>query len=246
MTVSSANGADPFNANSLSMIDQSNSGGWGTGWKVSGNQSQGGNTFMESIMQAFSQMGISMPSASNPTPPDLNANLTSDGSSLSSGATAPAGSTQPAHHHGHGFGKFMHDLFAAVESESDSTGSTSSATSSTPASPYSSFSNKLQQLISQLEAGSGSSSSSTASSENSEITALQTDFNNLVSSLQAASGSNSANGAGSTSGSGENSSGAVSSPSGNVNLETFLQDLLSNLGSSTSLTPIGNFMNQYC
>jgi len=239
MSISAVNGADPLYTDYISLFQQSNSSGTGSNTQVSGSQSNGGgnDTFMQSIMQALSQAGISMPSSTSGTPQNSSANLASD-SSISS-----TNSLQSGHHHGRGLGKLMHDLVSAVESESGTSGSSSSSTSASAASSYSSFSNKLEQLISQV----GATNSSSTPSTNSSISTLQSDLNNLVAEIQGASGTSSSTSAASTSaGTASTSAGAAGTSVTNASLQTFLQDLLANLGPSASASATGNFMNQYC
>ncbi len=233
MSVSAVSNPNWLYTNYLSTLNQSSCSATNSNSQVSGNQSNsGGNdTLMESIMQAFGQVGLSIPSPlSGPVANSNPATGASVASTESAASTSPTGS---AHHSRHALGKFMHDLFSAVESES---GADESSTSSTAASPYSSFSSKLEQLISQLGTGSGNSSTSTTSSTNSTLSTLQSDFNNLVSSLSGNSSSNSSNSA---------SSSASATSATTPDLTTFLQDVLTNLGTSATTSTMGNFMDLY-
>lgn len=176
MSVSAVNSADWLYTNYLSTTGSSG-GTASSNDPISANQSNRGthDSLMQSIMQAFSQIGISMPSTlsaqqTNPTPVS--------GSSISStGSAASTNQADSAHHGRHAFGKFMHDLFLAVESGSDSD---QSSTSSAAASPYSGFSSKLEQLISQWGTESDSSSPCTTSSSNSAINTPQSDLSTLA------------------------------------------------------------------
>jgi hypothetical protein len=253
MSVSGINSADSLYTTYLSILNQANSGGTNSGAVVSGNQPTWGgeNTFMQGITSALSQIGISMPSASNGISPNSNTDLATDSSSSPVNSVHSGG----GHGHGHVLGKFMRDLIATVEEEESSSGAGSSSTSSSKAasssgsssataassgsqSPYSTFSSKLEQLISQLGTGS-EGSSSVASATGGSISTLQTDFNNLVSALGTASPGSSSNGTSGT------SSGAAGTATSN-DLQAFLQDLLANMGSTTTVAASGNFINQYC
>ena len=120
MSISAVNNTDSLYTDYLSMVEQSNGGGTTSDNQVSGTGSQqGGNDqLMQSIMQAFSQMGISLPPPPNGPPPNSGSNSTSDGATSSTGSASSADSTGSTEDPRQALGKFMHDLFSALESES--------------------------------------------------------------------------------------------------------------------------------
>jgi len=136
----------------------------------------------------------------------------------------------------------MHDLFKAVKAESNpSGGGTSTPATATSFNPA--FSAKIEALIQQL--GANSSTAST-SSTNTTLSTLQSDYNNLVSAIQASSANSASSTTNTTSGSTQSASAGTSSTSNSsAALQTFLQDLLANFGTTTSASSSGNFMNLY-
>ncbi|SPJ15968.1 hypothetical protein SBDP2_680014 [Syntrophobacter sp. SbD2] len=136
----------------------------------------------------------------------------------------------------------MHELFKAVKLESNSTGGgTSTPATATSFNPG--FSAKIEGLIKQLEAN---SSTAPAGSTNTTLSTLQSDYNNLVSAIQGASGNTASSSTNTTSGSTQGASASTNSTSNSsAALQTFLQDLLANFGTTTSASSSGNFMSLY-
>ena len=189
---------------------------------------------MQSIMQALSQMGISMPSQFDGP---VQASTPAAGvSNVSSGTAVSPTQAMSAHRTRQALREFMHDLYSALQSQPGSATPPVSAASSGYSSatvPYASFPSKLQQLIAQLKTDPGGSSTSNASSANGVLNKLQSDFNNLVSSLSPNSSSDTAN------------SSASPTTVTTQSLTAFLQDFLANLGNSSPTSSTGNFMNIY-
>lgn len=232
MSVSGINSIDPLYTQYLSLLNQSGNGGAGWGGQVSGSQSNsgGGNTLMQILQETLGQMGLSMA----PPPPGgaCNAGGSSNGSTSTNSTENPR----------QALGKFMHELFAALKSESNSTGGGTS-TPATAASSYSSLSANIEGLIEEL--GANSSSASTPST-NGTLSTLQTDFNNLVSAIEGTSGNSASSSTNSTSSGTQTTSDSTNSTSNSsTSLQTFLQYLLANLGTSTSASATGNLMNLY-
>lgn len=235
MGVSGINSIDPLCTQYLALLNQSGNSGAGWGAKVSGSQSNsgGGNTLMQVLQETLGQMGLSMA----PPPPGgaSNAGGNYNGSTSSSSTTSTEDPRQALR-------KFMHELFAALKSESNSTGGGTS-TPATAASSYSSLSANIEGLIQEL--GANSSTASTSSTNNT-LSTLQSDFNNLVSTIQGTSGNSASSSTNSASGGTQTTSDSTNSTSNSsTTLQTFLQDLLANLGTSTSASATGNFMNLY-
>lgn len=233
MSVSGINSSDPVYTQYLSLLNQSGNSGAGSGAQVWGSQSNsgGGNTLMQVLQETLGQMGLSMA----PPPPPGGAGNAGGSSNCSTSSNSTEDPRQA-------LGKFMHELFAALKPESNSTGGGTS-TPATAAPSYSSLSAKIGDLIQELGAN---SSTASASSPNSTLSTLQSDFNNLVSAIQGASGNSASSSANSTSGSTQGASDSTNSTSNSsTTLQTFLQDLLANLGASTSASATGNFMNLY-
>ncbi len=216
----------------LSQLNQSGNCGAGSSGQVLGSQSNsgGGNTLMKAIEATLGQMGLSM--GLPPAPAGAAGNAGGNSNSSASSTESPR----------HALRKFMHDLFAAVKAGSNSNGGGTS-TSATAASSYPSLSAQIQGLIQELGTNSSSASSS---STNSALSTLQSDYNNLVSAIQASSANSASSSTNSTSGSTQSASNSTNGTSNSSTaLQTFLQDLLANFGTSTSASSTGNFMNRY-
>ena len=83
----------------------------------SGKRKEGGDDFMQAVMQALSQAGISMTGQNGQMPPPPS---DSDSSTDSTSATSSTSSTENPMQAMH---KLMHDLFSALKSQNSSSSS---------------------------------------------------------------------------------------------------------------------------
>lgn len=174
-----------------------------------------GEEFMQAVQQAFSQMGINLPTPSSAVSSGQQ-NQASGGSVSGSQAIA-----QDMH-------QLMHDLFAALRQGQSSAGAAADrdhdrSPSSAVNAGYANFSSGLQGLVQQLASGS--------TSTNGPLSALQTDFATLLTEVQKQSGGNS------------NAAGSATT-SQSPTLQSFLQNLLNNLaGQSPVAAAVGSVVS---
>jgi hypothetical protein len=201
----------------------------------------GADEFMQAIQNALSQAGVTGTQAAAGTSTQT-ASTGSDADGDNDGHRSRAIAGQQGI--GHDVHKLVHDLFAAIQQaesqaaagtgSSAGTSVSSAANATSASSDLSSFDLALQSLIQQV-GGSGSTSpakttpdlTSTASGTSSggAISSLQRDFLNLVNATSQSKDSNTSN-----------------SSSSQPSLQSFLQDLLSNLKQGavkTAVTSLG-------